>query len=110
MNHLPPPKRSARRLRVINNAQSLLDFALHSSSILITAAVGQLTVWDLQTQGERLRTINLTDDTVPLAMTPQAGSLATNRLLLHGNRVLCDLGCLIKTVVLPFPVRSNKSK
>lgn len=95
---------SGQRLRVIHCATAHLDFALHApSSVLLTAEGGRLTVWDLSAHGERLCTLALTDASVPLALSVPAGSSTTSHLLLAGARVVCDLGCLVKTVVLPLP-------
>ncbi len=73
------------------------------SSILITASDGRLTVWDLWALGERLCSIDLTDATVPLALSAPAGTAVSRHVLLAGSRVVCDYGCLVKTIQMPLP-------
>lgn len=92
-----------RCVRTLHLKDAHVDFALHASSILITASNATLTAWDLLAKGERLRTISLQDASVPVALSAAAGSSSTNRLLLDGRRVVCDLGRLVKAVSLPFP-------
>eukprot|EP00041_Stephanoeca_diplocostata_P036511 m.1336988 g.1336988 ORF g.1336988 m.1336988 type:complete len:1474 (-) comp24881_c0_seq3:488-4909(-) len=112
-------RRRAEVLHVLREPS--MSFVLHLSSVLVTACDGVLTAWDLLGNAELLRSIPLVDDTVP---DPSSGKSArlrgrstqpdctvTNHLVAHGNRVICDLGCLIKSVDLPFPpVRQRKTK
>ena len=83
-----------------------INFILHPSSILVTASNGALTAWDLIAFGERLRSIPLIDDRVPVwPLTTAAASATTTHLILDRNNVVCNYGPLIKTVELPFPPR-----
>lgn len=90
--------------------QPTAALALHQSSILVTTQNRALCVWDLLARGEHLRTIPLTDDKIPVAMRFDVGSAVntlTNHLVLDGDRVVCDLGHLVKVLELPFPAEGR---
>ena len=114
-----------------------MSMALHPSAVLITAASGRLTAWDLLAGGERLRVVQLQDPNLPGAALAQAagehtshvslvGALLGTRALLSrlagwssspffllspvGDTVICELGALVKVVHIPFPSLRSKSK
>ena len=111
---------------MLANQPSQLDLALHSSSILITAnegllshqsrcsachrnLVGSLVAWDLTAGSERLRTIPLTSEDVAIELAESSCVSTASHLILHGNRVTCDFGRNVKSVVMPFPHRRPKT-
>ena len=93
-------------LKVLALKSACVDFGLHPSSILLAVVAGHLTVWDLKGGVERLRTIALTDDHVPLnvATIRSSASATSNHVLLTDKhlRVIVDFGRLVKTFVLPL--------
>lgn len=59
--------------------------ALHPSAVLITAANGQLTAWDLLAGAERLRIVRLRNPDLPGAAATACGPASTNHVMLLGE-------------------------
>ncbi len=78
--------------------------------------LGCLIAWDLQSRGERLRTVNLVDDEVSIenASGACAHNTKANHMMLVDSMIVCDFGRQIKTVPFPFatltPDSSQHSK
>eukprot|EP00040_Diaphanoeca_grandis_P026345 m.147356 g.147356 ORF g.147356 m.147356 type:complete len:1057 (-) comp30532_c0_seq1:161-3331(-) len=79
------------------------EIILHSSGILLLAVEGCLTACDLLGRGERLRTIPL----LVKGDAARGGFTQTSHLLLDGDKIFCDVGNDIKTVRLPFPLKTH---
>eukprot|EP00049_Salpingoeca_infusionum_P019224 m.360901 g.360901 ORF g.360901 m.360901 type:complete len:1267 (-) comp19221_c0_seq1:351-4151(-) len=95
-------------LRVLHISSPHLTMVLHPSSILVTAAEGVLTAWDLLAGGERVRTVKLKSpmllqhDTLPLG--------GAEDMMLVGDTVVCTHAASVKLIRLPFPLIRDFTK